>query len=215
MITDPDREDDTLDALLTETAPYRHEPNPGILDELPSMVVGAEREARPLGVLRRMPRLAVAGVAAVLVLGGAGAAAAATFAGWSPWAQTPDAVYTYTLPSGAVCENRLGDVRGQDPAITEAIRTFVGGVDILAVADIDAALELMREQGTTQHLENGTEEPGGYGTVHYNADVEYNLAVNQAVSAVITNELLRQGFDLETDTGLSYAGESHCPGADW
>jgi len=211
MAPDHTPEPDMLDDLLASSAPRTSTLTPELEHELVAMSVDAEYEARPAGRLRRMPRAAVVGIAAVLVLGGAGAAAAATLSDWAPWATTPDASFTFTLPSGAVCEQRYGNVKGTDE-VTQAIREYMKQVDVLQLADIDAELQRARADENVQVNADGSQEPGGYGTPYYNADSEYLQAVMQATSKVITTELDRQGIDYE---GSSWEGEAHCPGAQW
>lgn len=79
----------------------------------------ADRATRPTR------RAAVLAAAPVLTLGGAGAAAAAVL-DWSPWAQQPDVAFTYTLPSGATCAQRLGNVTAADPAVADGIERLPG-----------------------------------------------------------------------------------------
>lgn len=209
-------ERDTLDDILDTSTPRLSELDAKLRDEAIAVTVAAEREARPAGVLRRMPRPVVFGVTAALLFGGASAAAAVTAQDWVPWAQTPDAAYTYTLPSGAVCEQRMGNVESADEAVNQAVRDYVAGVDLLALADVDAALETLRTGENTEHLADGTQVPGGYGTEYYSADAEYYQALSLAVSDLIIDELERQGFDLEDpDLNLTYEGQADCPGAHW
>ncbi len=208
-------ERDPLDDLLAASAPRLAELDAELRDATIALTVAAEREARPAGVLRRMPRPVVVGVAAALLLGGAGAAAAATAQDWVPWAQTPDAAYTYTLPSGAVCEQRMGHVQSSDEDVNQAVRDYVARVDLLALADVDAALETLRGGESTQQLPDGSSAPGGDGT-DYSADSEYSDALSLAIGELIRDELERQGFDLDDpDLNLSYEGQAFCPGADW
>lgn len=63
-------------------------------------------------------------------------------------------------------------------------------------------------------LETGAEEPGGYGTKHYNADAEYQDAVAQAIRHRMPNKLLSEGFSADA-LGLNSWGEDRCPGATW
>lgn len=209
-------ERDALDDILDTSSPRLNELDAELRDEAIAVTVAAEREARPAGVLRRMPRPVVFGVTAALLFGGASAAAAVTADDWVPWAQTPDAAYTYTLPSGAVCEQRMGNVESADEAVNQAVRDYVAGVDLLALADVDAALETLRTGENIQHLDDGSEVPGGYGTEYYNADDEYSQALSMAISDLIVADLERQGFDLEDpNLHLTYEGQADCPGADW
>lgn len=217
---------DQLDDLLDNSAPRLADPSPELANEVVAMVGATEREARAAGVQRHRPRAAgarqrrlrtaVVGTAAVLVLGGVSAAAAVTWMDWAPWAQSPNAAYTYELPSGAVCEQRLGNVQSTDEAVNQAVRDYVAEVNLLALADVDWAIQVLRSGEPVHVLEDGTQVPGGYGTEFYNADSEYVQALTMAVAEVVNVELERQGFDLaDPSLGLTYDGQVHCPGTSW
>lgn len=202
---------DPLDDLLDASSPATSRPSSVVDDEVVRMIVGAEREARPAGVLRHLPRPAAAGVALAIVLGGAGAAAATGT--WSPWAQAPDGVLTYTLPSGAQCEQRLGDVRG---GRGEVVREFLRTTDLQALVSEgvdDAIAEIRTEENSFVHPD-GTREPAGYGTERYNADQEYQSAVWRVINEAVSEELDRSGTD-PAEVDLSWGGEANCPGAQW
>ena len=62
--------------------------------------------------------------------------------------------------------------------------------------------------------DDGTTEPAGYGTEHYNADQEYSSAISRIISNAISVQLTVNGVE-GANSNLSYAGESQCPGADW
>jgi hypothetical protein len=110
--------DSLLDDLLSSSRPPVTALTPDIEDELARMSVMSRTDNRKPRGHRHISRAAALGVCTALVLGGAGAAAAATFTGWPWWKQEPPAPFSYTLPSGAVCETtdrkRPGTVtRGQ------------------------------------------------------------------------------------------------------
>ena len=179
-----------------------------------AMAMAAKREATP----ERPPRSTrrTAGIALVLGLGlgGVGAAAAAvTHQQWSPWAQDPDVVFTYMLPSGATCEQRIGDVAGPDTEAIEATRAFFRTHDVLALADVEGAIAWLRTDEHTITNDDGTSRAANYGRDDYmSPDTEYQVALAHAVSALIEDELSGQGLVGDGDT---YASEAYCPGAQW
>jgi hypothetical protein len=210
----PDASADPLDDRLEQAAPATVPDSPEVEAELLAMIAAAQQEARPRRV-RPLVRIGLGVTATVLAFGGATAAVAGgQIMDWSWWAEDPEYVLEYTLPSGAECETRVGRFAGADPAAVEAIRDYASSVDLLKVADIDGAIAEYRAGGSVITHPDGTKEDAGYGTVHYRADHEYALAVWNAVSAAITEELDRQGFPEEA-LGESYMGETTCPGADW
>ncbi len=219
----PDEESDPFEQELGGAGPRVSTITPSVEDELARMAVVARTDtARSERKKRRVPRVAVIGLAAALVVGGAGAAAAATGGFTSWWADEPDAVYVFTLPSGAVCEARWGNVMGSyaDKAAREAAREYLGTIDDLDQADVDAEIARMRaDRDSWLQNEDGTREPAWYGTENYKSpDMEYLDAVSFVVSGALWAELERQGFDLdagENERGLSVDGEMNCPGAQW
>jgi hypothetical protein len=209
-------DDDLLDTVLRASAP----PTPGVdarTDrELAELVADARRAARP-GRSRRTKRHVVAASAAIL-FGLAGAStAAATVSGvdWLPWAEDPDAIFTYTLPSGAVCEERIGEVSAADARITEATREYFRNNDVLALVDVDAMIAQMRTEDDTPAGAGGVELPAAYPDEQpMPADLEYSLALQRAVGGLVSAELERQGFDLDA-AEVGWGGQASCPGADW
>ena len=74
-----------------------------------------------------------AGIAAIALFAGAGTAAATGVIEWGPWAQDPDVVYAYTLPSGEACELRvIFDDRGTG----QVARDIAAQVDLAAELDV-------------------------------------------------------------------------------
>lgn len=216
-------DDPGLDALLDASRPATPLADAMTGEEAGSAVEAARRRSRSTRptLLRRGGRPALA-VTATVVLGavGAGAAAAvATHLDWTaPWAADPDVVFTYTLPSGAVCEERIGGVAGTDPQVLEAARDFFRENDVLALADVDAEIDELRHDDNTVVLPDGEVVDAPYGSEHYpwTPDSEYRQAVSRAVGEVFTAELERRGIELDVDGAYdSYEGESQCPGAQW
>lgn len=201
-----------FDRVIAEAAPHTTARSEELDQELATLVRAARRVARPPRI-GKFPRSAVVVVAAGALLIGAGTAAAATINDWAPWAQEPDGSYTYTLPGGAVCEARVGNIKGQageyEP-VAAAIQDYLSKVDIMAVADVDAALADIRSSEIVM-MPGG--EPGGFGTEYYDADTEYQNAVHQAVDLAIQEELARRGLtEASQGVALSYEGETHCSG---
>ena len=173
--------------------------------ELADMIASARDEVGAARTRRLRPVVAI-GLATVVALGGAGTAAAV--GEWSPWAQHPDIVFTFTMPSGEVCEQRMGNIQGADPEAVASLQDYVDRVDVFALADIDAAIAEIRADTNVTVLPDGTEAPAGYGTPYYDADLEYHLAVHRAVNEVLTDELERRDFP--PDAVESWEGEMFC-----
>ncbi len=204
---------DALDDLLDASAPAVPPVSARLRGELAAMALEARHDARPTAVARRIPRGVAAAGAVALLAGGAGAAAASDL--WSPWARTPAATYTYTLPSGAVCEERIGNFIARDAAATQAAQEWLAGVDALAVADVEGVYARMKAETDVVALDaQGREVPGHYGTPYWNADLHYSMAVGVAVGEAVDAELVRQGFDLE-QVQMERSGQISCQGAQW
>ncbi|MFI2752587.1 hypothetical protein ACGIF2_04040 [Cellulomonas sp. P22] len=205
-------DDPRLDGLLDRSAPPTMLAAQADGQALHQMALAARGEARPVRWPRTARRTAGFAAALGLGLGGVGVAAAAVTGvdlPWSPWAQEPDATLTYTLPSGAVCEQRLGNVESSDQARVEALQEYVSTHDVLALADVDGAITQMRTEERTFEGHRA-EYPSEY---YPSPDSEYQQAVSQAVAHLVFGELERRGFGPDTD--LSLMGEAHCPGAKW
>ena len=207
---DPDSFDDRLALSAPPTAV------PDDLDTfLVPMVAEARLDARSTTPPRALRRVVGVGAVVLLGLGGVGAAAASTWGGWEPW-WTDDAngTFSYTLPSGAVCEELLGNIQGLDPAADEAIRGWFDQTDVVAQAEVEAEIQRMREDpDSTLVLADGTKVDSSYGTDYYHsADEEYQLAMSRAVGNLMTAELARLGLDA---TLASFDGAASCPGAQW
>ena len=204
MSPTPNPEPSQLDALLDDSAPIGVELPADVGERFKLMIADAKREARPVRRLRRHPRAAMVGIALVICLGGGTAAAAMTLNEWAPWAEVPDGTYQFTLPSGAQCEARIGNVKGRDThaETIAAAREYLQRVDLLAAADAEAMAEVLRFGS------NGDE------TVGISRDAQYIAALGQGVVGGLYAELERQGFD-PGSANLSVETETHCPGAEW
>jgi hypothetical protein len=169
--------DTELDALLAPPALT----NPASLDaDLAAML------HRP----RRAPRLIAAGVGVALVLGGSTAAAASMGAfDWAPWAQSVPS-QLLTLPSGAQCEFRIGNVIVGDPDAAAATEQLIAETDFVAEIDMDAVLR-----------EYDVVDPD---------DVTYRSLFSGAAHFLLMKKLEDRGFDLDEIYFGSISGEGHC-----
>lgn len=195
---------DTLDQILSTGQPPVSDRSPALDAAITRTSREAQRQARPR---RRMSRSAAAGLAALLAVGGGATAAVAATWQWHPWAMNPDATFTVTLPSGATCEYRAGAVSGASAETTEAVRAFIAANDIVEMADVDGAIAEARADGQTMYDDNGELRPAGPGTELYNADFEYQSALNLAVSELVSDHLRARGIltpyslDMQADCG--------------
>jgi hypothetical protein len=208
--TDPE-----LDATLDASRPRTPLADGASDTDVDHLVTVARGEARR-GVRHRLPRRG-AGVAAVVALGLAGAgvaAAAVTTDDWKWWVQDPDLAFSYTLPSGVMCDDRIGNVWGADPEAVEGAKEFLRDKDVLAMADVENEIEWMRSDREVYGLDqDGNEVRAHYGTPHYKtADQEYVLAVSSAVGKVFEAEIEARDSGAAVE---SYSGQANCPGADW
>jgi hypothetical protein len=197
---------------------------------LVEMSVATTRESR--NTVRRRHGIAAVIFTPVLLLGGVGAAFAATTIDWSTfwrnstttewaeWAKNPDARITYSLPGGGSCELRLGEFQyspdpnrpvdvAADPRSVAAALDYLHSADVLADADVEGTLRENRSDKNSADDGSGTPVPFGYGTDNYNADVEYNIAVQEAVQEAIAAHLGSLGIP---STGLGFQGQEQCTG---
>ena len=139
---------------------------------------------------RRAPRIAAAGVALTVALGGATAAAASIGAfDWEPWVEDVPS-QTLTLPSGAQCEFRMGNVIIGDPDAAAAAEDLIAETDFVAEIDMDAVLD-----------EYGITDPD---------DVTYRGLFGGAANFLLLEKLEDRGFDLDEIHFGSIQGEGHC-----
>ena len=187
---------------------------------------------RPQSTARGRHGIAAAVIGPIILFGGAGAAFAATTIDWSlfwgssnttewaEWALHPDATLNYDLPGGGSCELRLGEFVyspdpnrppevAADPKSLDAALDYVHSADVLADADVDGVIQENRSEQNWVDDGSGTPAPFGYGTENYNADVEYNLAVKEAVHKAIIAHLDTIGIP---STGLGFQSQEQCTG---
>lgn len=215
----------SLDDLLNDSAPDTgrdSEPMTAALDDLVVATRDAARSGSRASVARnRRPRRAIlAASATTVVLLGGGAAAAASgsiFGNWiAPWADDPTGTLSFTLPSGGVCEQRIGDLKVADPEANEMVHDWLADHTLNEIADVDAAIATMRAEGpqTWQFggVDKGSDLTFGYGTANYDADYEYVTAMHQATFDAVHAKLLDEGYTEYADYELSYNGELRCTG---
>jgi hypothetical protein len=202
-------EHDTRDDILNTDGPRVTARSVELDDAIRQMARAAGRESR--ASRRVIGRPVAIGLAVALALGGGGmAAAAATGWQWHPWAETPDATFVATFPSGVTCEMRLGDVQDATPETSEAIRAFAAENDLVAMADVDGAITEARAAGQMMYDENNVLHPAGPGSPLYNADFEYQMALGAAIQELITEHLRSEGLPITYNYGV----QGKCDGAD-
>lgn len=192
--------------------------------------------ARTIVVQSRPPRKRRTGIVAAilapaLLLATAGAAYAVSTIDWgqfwfdSPewaaWAEEPDAVFTYALPGGGTCEMRIGDVSYNpdpnrpadaeaDPRAEAAARDFLRTTDLAKVVDVDAAIATLRATDENWAVgADGEPVPFGANTGNYNADVEFNIAMKDAVGHAVIAHVESLGIPV---TGLGFQSQEQCDG---
>ncbi|WP_431836377.1 hypothetical protein [Cellulomonas sp. Y8] len=210
-------DDPDLDVLLAASSP----PTPAgdVLDQdAARAAVARARGWSRSGVRRLTGRRHALAVGSAVALGLAGVgAAAATQVDWRGWEEDPDVAFTFTLPSGARCEARLGGTIGADRDGVEQTRAFFREHDVLAEADVAGEIARMRaDDDRWLVLDDGSTVLATYGTAHYpSPDQEYQLAVSVAVGDVYEEELARRGVAVAGGVYDGFAGAYSCPGADW
>ena len=154
----------SLDDLLNDSAPDRGRTAEPLTAALDDLVVGtrdaARSDARTSGARNRRPRRALlAASAATVVLLGGGAAAAASgsiFGTWiAPWADDPTGTLSFTLPSGGVCEQRIGDLKVTNSEANAMIHDWLGDHTLNEIADIDGAIAATRAEGPQTYQFDG------------------------------------------------------------
>ncbi|AYF97799.1 hypothetical protein [Protaetiibacter intestinalis] len=184
---------DPIEELLARSAPRTTTATPELREELTRMAVASGNERR---ASRSRRRIAVGtGIATVALLAGAGTAAATGVIEWGPWAQDPDVVYAYSLPSGDACELRIAF---DDDATGATARDIAAGIDFASAVDVEAEIARIRATSSTAGDEFGNSWDTSYGTDDYlyaDPDFEYDTAVQQGVTGVLFEELNARGVD--------------------
>lgn len=221
-----DELDGALHALMTRADRAREGGDDGVRLRASAMARAIVAEERTRG---RRRRVLAAALVPVVVLGTAGAAYAAVTvdwgrfwmqpAPWQAWALAPDASFTYALPGGGTCEVRVGDVTFSpaanrpadvpaDPAAADVAREYLRSADLARAIDVDAALARLRQEPLTYENE-GESVPFGFGTNQYNADVEYNIALKDALFTAVKTHVEAAGYPT---TGLGFSSQERCEG---
>ncbi|WP_435746944.1 hypothetical protein [Microbacterium sp. PMB16] len=183
--------------------------SPELEHELARLTV-ATRSAGRSQRYRRPGLVAAAGGLALLFAGGAVAAAATGL--WHPWAEEPDGTFRYTLPSGVSCEERVGDIRAENPEVQTAIQEIFRSVDVVAAADIEGAERRLRSEPEAIAIAEGWIDAGRT-ELATTDDVLAQMATSHAVSDVVMAELDERGFDPDApENMISVRGQAICDG---
>ena len=139
------------------------------------------------------------------------------FGNWdAPWADDPTGTFSFTLPSGGVCEQRIGDLQVANPEANEMVHDWLNDHTLNEIADIDAAIAATRAEGPQTYQFGGLDRRSdlifGYGTDVYDADYEYVNAMRQATYDGVHAKLLEEGYTDYADYNLSWEGELRCTG---
>ena len=196
--------DDTLSALLDDSAPPASEVTPAVANELVRLRASTGSGRAPVRA-RRWARPALAGAAALALLAGAGTAAAASGTWVLPWAESNAlASIAYTPPSGLQCELRIGGVTSSVPAVISTVETFYRTTDFDALLT-DAAI---RAKVAEREAARGGDAPGTY-----NPDSDYETAIIDIVFTAMDDDLARHGLAF-VDKDWTLQAEPMCPGAE-
>jgi hypothetical protein len=194
---------DPLDALLERSAPATHVAGPV---DLHALIMSAEKEARPP---RRRRIGAMAGVLSLLLVGGAGVATASSTWLWGAGMESHRS-YTYTSPTWGQCELRRGNFVAANPLRQFELDRVID--DWFATADVSAEAEPLIGKYLDMLEDSQADEPEPL-TDPRRPDLNYWMAVDQAVDEALYAELLAQGFGQGSVT--TSAGQVHCDGEQW
>jgi hypothetical protein len=227
VMDDENPQRDQLADLIASVAPPTTRPSPALQA---AIAESTARTIRPTRGRRRVPILAAI-LAPALVLGGTGAAFAAVGVNWSPfwnnsptwtgWATHPDAEIRYRLPGGGSCTMRFGalavppasslpsGVPAADPSAAQVTIAYLKSGTVPRDARIQEVLIENRSDENLMTDPNGNSVPFGYGTSNYIADVEYQIAVKEAIQEAIAQHLKDVGVP---STGVGYQSQEQCSG---
>lgn len=208
-------QDDDLDNLINKARPATSEVSGLITSELATLSQRARVAAKRPHPSRHWKRPAFAGLATILVIGSAAAAAASSGDIWAPWAQQPEATLLLTLPSGAECEYRIGDLRSDDAEVLSAARNFYQKTDFEGLLTDAAIAEAIaeNERSATAPLDNNPASAAENDKV-LSPDRRYMRAVQNIVRQELTMEFERVGIT-SSDMSLTISAEGRCPGVIW
>ena len=207
----PRSEDDDLDRALRRAGDLIATRTPELENELATLVVAARprhSSARLRGP-KRIGTIAAAGAVAVLLAGGAAAAASGV---WKPWAETPDGSFTYTLPSGIECEERVAVTEVENAEVRAAVQSILQTEDVVAAAEPGAAdwESRLRAEGGALDIAHTWVETGRT-TLPTADDVIAQMAYSRAVNDVLTAELDERGLDTDASRNwIASRGQAVC-----
>jgi hypothetical protein len=194
---------DPLDTLLERSAPAVRAADPA---DLHTMIASAAQQARP----PRRRRIGIAaGIISLALVGGAGVATASST--WL-WGAGMDAhrSYTYTSPTWGQCELRQGNFVAANPLRQFELDRVID--QWFATADISAETEPLigKYLDVIEDSQANAPEPSADPRV---PDLNYWMAVEQAVSEALYVELRAQGFGRGSVT--NGGSQVHCEGEQW
>lgn len=200
--------DDHLDRALRRAGDLIAPRTPELEHELAALSVATRSRTRSRAP-KHIGTIAAAGGVALLLAGGAAAAATGV---WRPWAETPDGAFTYVLPSGIECEERVGVVEADGPDVRAALQSIFETVDVVAVAESDVPAwerRLRADDGALDLARTWVET--GRTSLPTVDDVIAQMAYSRAVQDVISRELEDRGLDPdESRNGIASRGQAVC-----
>lgn len=194
---------DPLDTLLERSTPDA--PEASAVD-LRAMVSSAAQQVRPVR-LRRFGL--VAGVLSLVLIGGAGVATASSTWLWGAGMDSHRS-YTYTSPTWGECELRLGNFVAENPfrqfELDRLIDDWFATVDIAAETEplVGHYLDVLHDAQANDP--ESTTDPRL-------PDLDYWMAVDQAVGEALLADLAARGFGQGSVTHS--ASQVHCEGEQW
>lgn len=199
---------DPLDLLLNDTAPQTSAMTPDVARHL-DLLVAQSMPPKPRTRRRSWRRPLAVGLMSLALVSGAATATAAATGVWPLWAETPDAVAHFTLPSGAQCEYRVGNAQGDDTAAVELVTDHYRSLDTAALLAPDSVAGMIDQIRDEEARAAADGETGG---TAMSPDSEYRTAVWRLLHEALKSKL--SGAGVETGTLMS-EGQFHCPGAQW
>lgn len=201
-------EGDDLDRALRSAGGLIAPRTPELEHELATLSVATRSRTRARAP-KRIGTIAAAGGLVLLLAGGAAAAATGV---WRPWAETPDGSFTYVLPSGIECEERIGVVEADDPDVRAALQSIFQTVDVVAEAEpgVSSWERRLRADGGALDIAQTWVETGRTSLPTVD-DVIAQMAYSRAVDDVISSELRERGLDPdESRDGMASRGQGVC-----
>lgn len=201
-------EGDDLDRALRSAGGLIAPRTPELEHELAALSIATRSRTR-VRTPKRIGTIAAAGGLALLLAGGAAAAATGV---WKPWAETPDGSFTYVLPSGIECEERIGVVDVDAPDLRAALQSIFQTVDVVAEAEagVPAWERRLRADGGALDIAQ-TWVATGRTSLPTVDDVIAQMAYSRAVDEVISSELRERGLDPdESRDGMASRGQAVC-----